>query len=732
MRSLLGWIEVTATRWPKRLIAGLIVLTLGFVALARTNEFEVDLTALGRDDAEAVQAMDRVQSEFNDPGATVQVILDAGPGGDMLTHSGLETMSHAGELLASTLGSDLRPAGDEQPPIVSLATALGDLDAADIHRATDMLLAERPQLATLVSDDFDPAEGARATVVIALLDPDLSESERTDAALRVEAAFAAEQLDAAVTVYSLGLFAEGMLEAVRAEVPQMFGLALLVVLVILVLMYRSAFDVAIGFAGLIMTVIWTFGFAGLLGPSNLGWIGPLSQLAIVIPVLLVGLGIDYSVHLTARYREQRATGQSPEQAAGRSLHTVGVALILATVATAIGFATTATAPLGLLADFGILVAMGVVCAFIVMALLVPAARVLRDRRAKPTAGQVRQLRLGKALQAPIALAQRSPITSLAVAAVLVSGSLAAGFALDTRFERRDFVPENTEIDATLAHQEELFGAGVTEMTFALVDGNLADPEIIDAVDSSQRNLAAVPGVRAIDDSPQAFLITAPDSQTGLVQIRTTVGDAEAERLHDDVLAAFTPVVAAGAEVTVTSEPIIIAGMNADLASFQVRSIVVTLSVVLGLLLVFYLLTHRRPALGAIAMIPAVVGASLIVGTMWLAGYDFNILTATLTAIAIGIGVPYGVHVVNRFVENSASMPPRSAVASTLSTTGGALTGSALTTLGALVVLATSGLGPIQSLGLLGGAGIAFALLAAVFVTPSALVLWETRHRAGTG
>jgi hypothetical protein len=49
-----------------------------------------------------------------------------------------------------------------------------------------------------------------------------------------------------------------------------------------------------------------------------------------------------------------------------------------------------------------------------------------------------------------------------------------------------------------------------------------------------------------------------------------------------------------------------------------------------------------------------------------------------------------------------------------------------------VVLSFSGLLPIRSLGLLGGAGIAFALLAAVLVQPGALVLWARRFDSHPG
>ena len=222
-------------------------------------------------------------------------------------------------------------------------------------------------------------------------------------------------------------------------------------------------------------------------------------------------------------------------------------------------------------------------------------------------------------------------------------------------------------------------------------------------------------------------LLSPDAQAAIVQIRTTAGDAGAERIQREVEAAFAPVVRAGATVTATSEPIIIAEMSEELSAFQAQAIGLTLAVVLALLTAYYALAHRRWLLGVIAMMPAVVGAALILGTMWVLDISFNVLTATLTAIAVGIGVPYGVHVVNRFAEDLDQAPVADAATRTLRATGAALTGSALTTLGAFVVLSFSGLPPMRSLGLLGGTGIAFAVLAAVLVQPGALVLWARRR-----
>lgn len=703
----------------------------------------------------------------------------------------------ASELTAGLTGAVERLEGaDERPAEIDvLAAALRD---AQLGIVSARMLTANPRLAGLVSDDVDIEAGrARATVLVALLDPSLDEEAATDAAERVRDAFARRGTeptararaagtmlaasgsgerdaleDVDVTVFSPGLFTAGLLGEIRAEVPQLFGLALLVVLGILVFMYRSAFDVAVGFAGLLATVVWTFGLAALLGPAFLGWTGPLSQLAVVIPVLLVGLGIDYSVHLTARYREQRAAGHGPDASARRALRTVGTALVLATIATAAGFGSMAVAPLGLLADFGVFVAIGVASAFVIMGVLVPAAQVWRDRRrAGETTGAVHELRLVSLMRAPVWLAGRAPAAGLAVAALLAAASLVAATGLAVEFDRDDFVPEGSGVEAVLAQQRALFGGGLTESTFVLVDGDLTDPAVANALLEAEDRVGEVEGVRSIDGTPQvvsavslaarlepdgrtgeAFApgadlevlyaelrgqvgdaqvdqLLARDAQAALVQIRTTAGDAGAARIKRAVERAFAPVENAGADVTVTSEPLIIAEMSEELTAFQVQAIALTLAVVLALLAAYYGLARRRPLLGAIAMAPALASAALVLGTMRLAGVSFNVMTATLTAIAIGIGVPYGVHVVNRFTEDLGGAGPDDAIARTLHATGAALTASALTTLGAFTVLAFSGLPPIRSLGLLGGAAIAFALLAALLVQPGVLVLWARRGAA---
>jgi uncharacterized protein len=784
MVRLLSVVARPSTRRPGLVLAVLALLTVAFAGAATNLSMETDLAEFGRDGSEVVQGLDRVRGEFDRGQAAVQVIVDAGPGGNVVTPDGLAVVVDAERALLDELEGELRRDADGDPRLLSPVRALAEgleaegtsVEEAEREQLTTALrrTAEAsPELELLFSSDRDLEDGrARGVTVLAQLDPDLDTGERVAAAQRLqdrlgigEDELATDTAGVTVAVASPELTNEALQAETQREAPVLLGLALLVVIAVLWLLLRSTFDVAVGLVGLAATIVWTFGLIALTGPEMLGWLGPLSQVGVVVPVLVVGLGIDYAVHLVARYREQRSKGQEPQEAATTAMGTVGAALVLATVATAVGFGVTGTAPLSVIADFGVFTAIGVVSAFLVMGSLVPAARVLRDRR-RPAGrdGTVRELDVARVMRVPARLAVQRPVPALALGGLLLAGSLWAAGDLDTSFDRDDFIPADSGIGELSALQQELFDGELTEATYVLVDGDLGDPAVLDALAASHERLADVDHVRSDTagrpqatslvtlleglpdggDTPDGDLeatyerlgeqhgedldrLLRPDLRATVVELRTNGGDGAAPRLAAQLHEAFEPVRDAGADTVVTSDALIIAEMADDLREFQARSIVITLLAVLALLAGYYALAHRRPMLGVVAMIPSVTSAALLLGTMGVLDLSFDAMTATLTAIAVGIGVPYGVHVTNRFEEDLARCGDADeACGATLATTGGALVGSALTTFAAFAVLSFSGLALIGRMGLLGAAGITYALLAAVAIQPAALVLWARR------
>jgi predicted RND superfamily exporter protein len=129
-------------------------------------------------------------------------------------------------------------------------------------------------------------------------------------------------------------------------------------------------------------------------------------------------------------------------------------------------------------------------------------------------------------------------------------------------------------------------------------------------------------------------------------------------------------------------------------------------------------------LGVITLLPVGFVLLWVFGMMAATGIPFGPVTSTISGLAIGIGVPFTIHITNRFTEDLVEQPDvDSALRSTLRHTGGALAGSALTTMAGFAILVTSSLVPFRQLGLVVTYAIGFSLVAAILVLPSFLALW---------
>ena len=104
-------------------------------------------------------------------------------------------------------------------------------------------------------------------------------------------------------------------------------------------------------------------------------------------------------------------------------------------------------------------------------------------------------------------------------------------------------------------------------------------------------------------------------------------------------------------------------------------------------------------------------------------------TALMVVLTIGIGVDYTIHLTHRFLEEHEEADQVvDGIRNAMTTTGGALLASALTTALGLLALLFSPLVPMQELGILAAVAILFGLIATFTVLPSLLVLWARYHR----
>ncbi|MFC1875572.1 RND family transporter, partial [Chloroflexota bacterium] len=591
------------------------------------------------------------------------------------------------------------------------------------------------------------------------------------------------------------------------EIGRLFGIALVIILIILAVVYwfkpqtgkrwmifrRTTADVGMTLAVIIMAVIWMQGIGVLLGPDYLNIISHFSPQTQIVPILIVGLGVDFAIHLFGRYRFELGSSGDPEKALRISMTTTGLTLMLATGATAIGFLTNLFSPVSFLATLGVLAAVGITAAFLLTVTFLPAIRLILDRRAArkrslPLKALARQSEggLSKIVERTAWLAERIPVVTV-VTALLLTALGGYGFTrLNSEFNLTDFVPKNEPLLATYDTIVEQFDGGFEERTQVLITGEVITPQAHNTLINAIAKVKEVPGVQSFGEFVDAnsiasvlgqvfstdlafelasfgittdlmvsddtdvkalynfLIIKAPGADQVLarsdkgnlitrVDIRTTVGQDGAANLAANLNEIFAPLENTGMTVVATSQLIAQARQSEAIENSQVLSLLIALVGAMSLLVIYYTIYVRRPLIGILTVLPVGLVLALTFGTMAITGIPINPVTATLAALSIGIGVPFTIHFTSRFLEERVKENDcGSALRRTVSQTGSALAGSALTTAIGFGVLITSSLIVFQQLGYVIVYAITYSLMASILVLPSMLMLWDSWDRRRHG
>jgi hypothetical protein len=116
-----------------------------------------------------------------------------------------------------------------------------------------------------------------------------------------------------------------------------------------------------------------------------------------------------------------------------------------------------------------------------------------------------------------------------------------------------------------------------------------------------------------------------------------------EKLESLDMARLEAFVAGHPEIrTITGMPVLFDEMNRLVVRSQAQSLGLALFLIFFMLLV----TIRRLRAAFIALLPIVITIIAIMGMLTMTGFHLNVLTANLSAIAVGVGVDYSIHLIS--------------------------------------------------------------------------------------
>lgn len=159
------------------------------------------------------------------------------------------------------------------------------------------------------------------------------------------------------------------LASVTEGIGLSLGLSALFIIVLLMIALRSVVLVATSIGALVITILITAGFAAILYDT-------LNLVSVAFMVLLVGLGIDFMIHLALHVQEERTIGRSCRAALFKSNRHIGAALALCAPTSAIAFFAFAPTSFTGMTQLGVVSGFGVLVAFVVAVTMLPAVLAL--------------------------------------------------------------------------------------------------------------------------------------------------------------------------------------------------------------------------------------------------------------------------------------------------------------------------------------------------------------------
>jgi len=216
----------------------------------------------------------------------------------------------------------------------------------------------------------------RSALVTLSLTADFSES--ADVVPELDEGAAVMEGDGGRTATAAGSLAvnQAVLDEIVGGIVLTMVIALVAIAVALTVVFRSAHGSATLGAVVAVPIVLVVGL--VIGGMYLLGI-PLTLLTALLMSLVIGLGVDYNIHIGDRFADELAAGGSPVEALRAAVTGTGGALLGSTLTSAGAFATIALVPHPQLQSFGGIVVIALVTSFLVSLLVVPSLLLLWSR-----------------------------------------------------------------------------------------------------------------------------------------------------------------------------------------------------------------------------------------------------------------------------------------------------------------------------------------------------------------
>ena len=552
-----------------------------------------------------------------------------------------------------------------------------------------------------------------------------------------------------VSVSGTPAFAKEMGDEIGAQMALLILVAMLLMVLAVSLLFSHVryrlLPVGIVAVGLIMT----FGFMGIFGI-------PVSMVVVGAFPVLIGIGIDYAIQFHARFDEEIRHGTIPE-AIWATVVNLGPSVLIAMLATSLGFIAMFFAPVPMVADFGMVCTIGVVSCYVAALIIVPVFAIITRYRPKKEVDSSEEPdnsfieRYNRLLGRLAYTVAKHPIPVILLFTVVAAGGYYLDQSVPISADEKTFVPSDMPALQNLEKVGRAMGSTSTIPVIVIADDVLS-PETLDWIDQfgayepehndkitgvtsittliREYNGGVLPSTRAeVDDVitriPEASLDRYLDGNMETVLEFSTVNMEMStardlvKRMQNDAVWNHPP---AGVTVKITGSMEMFAAVMDDISDSRTFMTVIGFAFILGFLVIVY---RKFSAVSPVIPIVFIVGWNGAI--MYLLNLDYTPLTAVLGSMTIGVASEYTILIMERCEEELArGMEFLDAIQTAVQKIGIAVTVSGLTTVFGFSALILSTFNIVSNFGIVTVISVGFSLMGAIIVMPAVLALMH-RH-----
>ena len=571
---------------------------------------------------------------------------------------------------------------------------------------------------TVLTDDY------KASAIIFTLSSDADEKEVLK---RAEDAVAS--VDTKMSLVGGLPLTESLKERFFRNMAIIFPLATVFVSIVLFAFHRSLKGLIITFLPTAYSIFMTFGILGIVRPQ-------LTMLSIAIVALLLGLGVDYSIHLMNRFLEEKG---DYIKKARKSIATTGKAVLLSTITTAIGFGSLMISSMAPLRDFGFGCSLGIVLCFFSTLIMVPPLIVVLDFREKIEVPAWKRL-------AKFATKNSSRIVFLGVAIAIFSLAVFPKVGTDVNYF--SMAPSDDPVVVKTEEFSERFGSSGS-LNLIMVEGDLKDPKVIKEIYNMEERMRRDPRIQDAgvtfasiadvikkinleklpEDSIRLKLIytfmekrieTMIDENFSKTLISVNVPRGLSMEQQKEVVTAINSIIyntsiPGGKVYPITGATPINVAINDILFEQQTRSLFLSILLVFATLILIF----RSSLYAFLTIIPIIFVLLMEPGILVSLGISLSVVTISIASIIVGTGVDYGVHITKRYLEGvEEGLGKEEAIEKAIEKTGLSLVEAALTTVAGLLAVYFVNVPALQEFMKVVISMIILSLLGAVFFMPA--------------